>query len=206
MTTHPLDLDGREEAAFRSRFDDGLADLLIGLAVLAMGATLGTELGGMAGVWGALVVPLWLPLHKAITEPRLGYVEFGPGRRAKMRRKQLVLTGALGTTVLAGLLLWYLSAKDGAAVREALHGWEGLPFLASLAAVIVVAGVVVHARRALAYGGVLLLGGLLTKDVAAMDPLRLALMIGGAVITATGAALLVRFLRSHPRLEEGTPG
>lgn len=210
--TAPLDLETRlaeeEERAFAARFNDGVGDILIGLVILAMGASLGTEMGGMAGMWGAIVVPLWFPLHRAVSDPRLGYVEFGPGRRAKVRRKKMFLSLALGLTMLGGIALFMLSdtgagGGSGAAMdNESARRWAGLPFFGAIALLLTVLGAMLGARRAYAYAGLLMGFGVMTRDAVGIDPLNLTLLLSGSCITLCGLWILVRFLRTHPRLED----
>jgi hypothetical protein len=206
MTTS-IDLETRlasdEEAAFRSRFDDGIGDLLIGLVVLAMGFTVGTDSAGMVGVWSAMVIPLWFPLHKAVSNPRLGYVEFGPGRRAKVRRKKILLSLGLGVAMLGGIALYMLriNGEGAGAAGESVRPWAGLPFFGALALLLTVVGAMLKLRRAYLYAGFLMGFGFLTRDAVGIDPLGLSLMLSGGCITLSGLWLLVRFLMTHPRLE-----
>ena len=202
--THPLDLEAREERAFRSRFEDGLADVLLGLVLLAMGATFETEAGGLAGVWFACLVPLWHPLHRKLIEPRLGYVEFGPTRQALQRRKQLVMVLALGLSVLMGLGMWFVMAEGSEGLREAMRPLGPLPFLVALGTLIALAGFMLHLRRGFAYAAAIIGFGMLGH--AWGDALRPGLLAAGALVTVCGAVLLTRFLRTHPVLEEPLDG
>ncbi len=197
------ELETQEERAFRSRFDDGVGDLLIGFVILIMGASVGTEWGGLMGVWGALVVPLWVPLHRAVSNPRLGHVEFGPGRRAKVRKKKIWLSLGLGVTFLGGIAVFMLSTDDPAAAADnASRPWAGLPFLGALALLLTVVGALIQTNRAYLYAGLLMGFGFTTREATGIDPLGLALLLSGACITLSGLSLLVRFLRAHPRLED----
>jgi len=194
-----LDLDSLEESAYQSRFDDGIGDLLLGLAILAMGISFGTEMGGMAGVWAAMIVPMWYPLHRAVSEPRLGYVEFGAGRRAKVRRKKLGMSVMLGVSLLTGLAIY--AFKSGDAPREDMRAYAALPFLGLLAIMIAVASMLLGLRRGYLYSALIIGSGLLILFVADVDPLRPALQLSGALIAVSGIYLLARFVRMHPRVE-----
>lgn len=191
-----LDLDTLEERVFRARFDDGLLDLFLGIFVLGMGLTLGTEYGGMAAIWGAVLFPLWAPLRQKITEPRLGWIEPGPRRKASIRLRFGFMTLALSASALAGVVLWLLHAQQDTNLKESLRALGPTPFHAMLALMIAVGAAMLELKRGFVHAGLVLVlgvaGFLLGGDIGE------GLVAAGVVITIWGAVLMRRFLRDHP--------
>lgn len=193
----PLDLEALEQRAFRSRFDDGLLDLIVGLFLLAMGATMGTEWGGMAGIWAAVLLPQWYVLRKTITEPRVGYVQFGPTRQSLMRRKMLIMTLALGGSVLAGLVMWFLQARKDPALIEMLRPWGPTPFGLMLALMIGIGAALLGIGRGYVYAALIVV--CVTGGHSLGFDLGPTLVVPGVVVTLWGAVLLRRFIVANPK-------
>ena len=200
-----LDLDALEDRAYRDQFQDGLPDLILGLFLGAFSASFLLDAGGMGGIWGAVLIPLWLPLHRRLAEGRTGYVEFGPGRRAKVRRKQLFMTLALGMSVLAGLGMWAYHALGG---PEGFGDWlrplGPLPLAFSLTALIVVGAALLQLRRGFAYAALVLGFSIIGHLVG--DAMFVGLLAAAVVVTAWGVVVLLRFLREHPVVDAGGAG
>ncbi|MHC4846735.1 MAG: hypothetical protein ACYTCU_11330 [Planctomycetota bacterium] len=194
--TDPMDLDALEEQAFRSRYDNGLIDVFLGLFVLLFGLSISTEFGGLTAVWGAVCVSLYFPIQKSITEPRLGYAEFGPGRKAKMRQKHLLMSVALGVSMLGGVAALLMSGDD-AATRETMQKLGPIPFGAMLALMVVIGTVLLSIRRGYLYAA-LIFGAIAGGHLAGVD-LRPSMIASGSVVTVCGVVCLTRFLQKYPR-------
>jgi hypothetical protein len=196
-----LDLQDLEERVFRSRFGDGLIDLFLGVFLLLMGSLLGTEAGGLAGVWGAMLFPMWKPVHDRLIVPRLGYVAFSEERRGKLDRKRLMMALALGVSLLAGVGMWVVSAHKDGRLMELLEPLGPTPFGFMLALMVAVGSRLLSLTRGYLYAAMILVfvaGG----HLAGVD-LGPSLLAAGVVVTVAGAVCLGRFLRSHPVLETG---
>ena len=197
-----LDLQDLEERTFRSRFDDGLLDLIVGLFVLAFGLSLGTSYGGLGGVWAAMLISLWYPLRRSITEPRMGYVEFSKPRQARMRRSMTWMGLALGLSVLAGVGMWVVFAIQDPAFADALRPLGPIPFGVMLGLLLAVGAKLLGIARGYVYAALVLACVTGAHLLGLEDDLRLALIVSGAVITSAGAWRLASFLRDNPRPPE----
>ncbi len=189
-----------EPDLFRSYWDDGLLDLLSGLAVLGIGVGWAAGLGPLAALQPPLWVLLWTPLRRRIVEPRAGYVRFARSRRRRSAR-ELGLTLVLGLTVLSLAVLAAAIVRSGG-VTPLLGSLDaGIPaLLVALPAGL--AGLLTGARRFYAYALVLVAAA----GAAALFPLgpALPLAAAGLVVAGTGAALLTRFLRASRAYQEIT--
>ena len=198
--TKPTDLNDLEERTWRSRFEDGLADVMLGIAILALGAGMHPDLALLGAVGPALAIMLWRPLHRRFVEPRLGYVEFGRKRLDEARRRLLLMTAASAVSVLAGLGLWAAHALGSGGFEAWLRGLGPLPFAFSLAALVAVAARLLRLARGYGYAGLIVL--LAVAAHLAGIGLRVALVGAGAIVLVAGAVVLGRFLGRHPPTAE----
>jgi hypothetical protein len=195
----PLDLHGIEQRAYRSQFDGGLVDLLLGSSLLAFAVCFLAGAGGLGGVWGAVLVPLWVPLHRSLADGRTGYAEFGPGRRAKVRRKNFVLALALGLSVLGAVALFIYKSMGKPEFGDTLRPLGPLPLAVALTAMIVMGSAMLELKRGYAYAGVVL--GLCVFGHVSLDNMWIGLLAAAGVVIVSGVVVLMRFLRDHPRVQ-----
>ena len=111
--TEQIDIKDLEKKAWRSTFQDGFWDIYFGLILSSLGFSwLGSFFGLPETVdvlvtvfsWdiGAMLV-LFLG-KKYITQPRMGLVKFGPGRKKKKKRLALFLGLNVTITIIALIL------------------------------------------------------------------------------------------------------
>jgi len=93
-----LDLKQIERKAFRSTYQDGLWDILLGLIVAAMAITLYHPESGYSVINNvamvliyAVVCSLFWAAKKYITLPRMGQVQFGAARQQKRKALAIIL-------------------------------------------------------------------------------------------------------------------
>ncbi len=203
MSAAVQDLESLEEGLYRSMFDDGLFDTLVGLGVLGMGLVWLSEASAFGGLLPALLVPFWAPLRRRLIEPRVGKAEFRPARRSLERGKQilLILLGVL--TLCVGVALYFKVRSADANIEQFLKTFvPGLP-----AALLGVGAWIIAAlyglRRYFGYGAALFAAGV-TVALAGLEP-GVALSVGGAFPLLVGAVVLARFLRRHPVLPAELP-
>jgi len=182
--------DALESRLFRRYWDDGLLDLFAGVGVVAIGIFWAFDFVALGAVVPAILASLWVPLRRALVEPRAGLVEFSDGRTGRMQR--------LGWgSVVFGLAMLALFVS-----LVVLNGWRpvallssltpGLPaFLLALPSALVGWGL--GLPRFHAYAAILCIGGLVVA-LADTRP-ELAMLAGGIVVLASGAWRLQRFLR-----------
>ena len=82
-----LDIDGIERRAYLAYNEDGLLDILTGFMMAFIGYYVLSEVDIPFAPFLAIFGPaVWASLKKAVTEPRIGRVKFGPGRRSRQQK------------------------------------------------------------------------------------------------------------------------
>jgi len=187
-----------EGSLFRHYWDDGLVDLLFGLAVLVTGIAWETSLGALSALHVPLWIVLWSPLRRRIVEPHAGFVEFSRARRTR-NAHALAWTAALGIGSLA------LYATAAFVIPRWIDG-PVLPLLvAGLPAMLVAVGavlasVLLSTWRFAAYALALALAAAITV-LWSLGP-SMPLVAGGLVAAISGATLLTRFIRASRAYED----
>lgn len=177
-----------ERHAFRSFWNDGLLDLMLGLVVLVVGLSWWQGVPVYGALFPAVCVSLWQPLRRRLVEPRMGWVEFSGPRELRWRGFRMGLAAFfLGTAVLgAVVVLTATGASPGA------RTWIAAMPLVLLAVPAALFALFTACRRFLLYAALLLLVGAVAV-VTRQDP-HTAMITAGLVITLSGAVLLARFL------------
>jgi hypothetical protein len=199
--TSNQDLRNLEQQTYRYSYSDGIVDIYIGISLLWIGVAWIwlPDTAGVAGVLPAIFITPMLLGRKRFSEKRIGYVKWTEPRR-QWEHRGLVGAVVLGTAFLLLGVGAYMFAIDSAANVDALGnlapgliGWLlgmvaiGLAFLMS-------------ARRMLAYGMVLIAGGIWTAQENASP--GWPLLVAGTVVTVTGTAMLIRFIRNNPVVDQ----
>ncbi len=188
-----------EDELFRSYWDDGLLDLLSGLAVLLTGLAWMSPLGPFATLAAPLWIVLWVPLRSRIVEPQAGFVRFSRSRRQRTRAGLwTTFAGGLGALLLLALFVFVM--RDRSLALPVQHLDQGLPAII-VAVVASITALLTGARRFFLYAALLLVaaGGTALIDGGPELPLAVA----GLGATITGAGLLGRFLKESRRFTEG---
>lgn len=192
-------LDERQRRVYMSYHEDGLLDLLVGLALLLAGIYALVDLGMPLGAaWVVLWLPIWLSAKKSITARRVPDVEVsgeqydGLWRAAGFSIAAIVLLVFAGLTVLWGRNAGFISKQFVTALAEHLTLVLGLFATLLLGVAAWLSGLdrlyAYALVTALASVGAFLLGA----------PLALAVTVVAACVTVSGAVLLFRFMRTHP--------
>jgi len=200
------DLKKLEQKAHRESQQDGLAEVALGITLLAWAAFVAFR----GPLTAALVVALlllqprgWESLRARITYPRVGHVTLRP---EKTRR---ILPGVLSYifVILAAMAIAF--AIFGG-LRDSSLWWNWLPFFVGMMLV----GALAHAHSksgsarytvfaVLAAGTGLLLSLL---SFSSPESRLLGYLLGmGSFFAIAGTAVLVRFLRRYPALPEEVP-
>ena len=86
-----FDLDGIERRAYLTYNEDGLLDIMTGFLIAFIGyyvlSKVDVPFAPFLAIFGPVV---WASLKKAVTEPRIGQVKFGPGRRSRQQKAIMV--------------------------------------------------------------------------------------------------------------------
>ena len=197
-----------EKKAYMSYHQDGLLDIIIGLYALAFGLgvvadkVLDFSFGViMPGILIVIVLPIWLQAKRKITMPRIGYVNFGTRGSNKLFALLLGLSVAgLGVFFLFTLTTFQNGRPEWIETILFQYGmiWIGLgaAVIGSLFAY------TMGLKRLHGYG--LLTLALFVSGHFLGVPFEYLLLVMGSVIIASGAVLLVQFIRRYP-LQKGAP-
>jgi hypothetical protein len=196
---HDIRMNERQHPAYMSYHEDGLLDLLLGLAVLLAGIYALADLGMPLGAaWVVLWLPIWLSAKKSITTRRIPGVEISGQRYDGLWRAAAFVIATVVLLVFAGLaILWgrnagFIPTQFVTALAERLPLALGLFGALVLAVAAWLSGLnrlyAYALVTAVAFVGAYLLGA----------PLALAVALVAACVSVWGAVLLVRFLQTHP--------
>ena len=199
--TDNQDLQNLERQTYRDSYSDGIIDIYIGISLLWIGVAWIwlPDVAGLAGVLPAIFIAPMLTGRKRFLQNRIGYVKWTEPRRQWEQRN---LVGALivGTAFLLLGVGVYMFASDSAADRDILGNLAPGLIAWLLAAVAIGLAFLMSAKRMLAYGMVLIAGGIWTAQENASP--GWPLLAAGTVITVTGIAMLIRFIRSNPVVDQ----
>lgn len=195
-----IESKGREQQVYMSYHEDGLLDLLVGLAILLGGLNMLLDWDiSLGALWVVIWLPLWLAAKRSITARRTLAVEVSEEQYADMMRGAVYVVIALVLVVFAGMVvLW--GGNTGKIPAWFLDGLqEYLALVLGLFGAVILSGAawLSGLQRLYAYGlltAVAFVGGYLLNA-----PIVLAVTMMGAVITVWGAVTLARFVRKHPK-------
>ncbi len=199
-----INLQEIEKKAWKSFFQDGIWDIYLGLLLLAfaVGAFMGTlgvndTLRITAYIGVELIAFAWLIIGKRyITIPRLGQVKFSNRRR----KKRLWVSFLLGLSVLAGLIVYYLTARKTATLINA----QTMPIIWAINCIIVFGGMAYFLDFDRLYLIGLLYALTVPFDQYVLTRLSdanlgyLAFGIPALIVLAIGITIFIRFLKQYP--------
>jgi len=205
-----ISLKQAEQRAFTSTFQDGLVDILIGcvLSMFAIGPYLSRRLGDF---WSSAVfVPFWALaglvawlLRRYVVKPRIGVVQFGTWRIARLTRFNVLILALL----LASFALGVVSALGFGRLPE----WV---YLASFPLVMLsafsIAAYFLNFPRLYLYGALTALAPLVGEGLYVYlqaphhgYPITFGYTAGVALLV--GLVKFVQLLRTHPLPAETSP-
>jgi len=86
-----FDLDCIERRAYLTYHEDGLLDVMTGFLMAFIGFYVLSKVDIPFAPFVAIFAPaVWTSLKKVVTEPRIGQVKFGPGRRSRQQKAIMV--------------------------------------------------------------------------------------------------------------------
>jgi hypothetical protein len=196
---HNIGSREREGQAYMSYHEDGLLDLLIGLAVLLAGIYVLVDLDiPLGAVWVVLWPPIWLSAKKSITARRVPDVEISEEQYDGMWRAAGFVIAALVLLVLAVLVvLW--GQSTGNVPEWFLTGLRQYltPVLGLVGAlVLVIAAWLSRLNRLYAYAVLTALAFFGGYRLGVSTALAVTLV--GGFIMLWGAVMLIRFVTTHP--------
>ena len=198
-----IDLKAIERKAYLSYHQDGLLEIFIGFFIAIFGLGMTTGLAYMGGIWAAVGIPIWASVKKAVTLPRMGFVDFGEERKRKVRKEKLFFVLFFTVTLVLGVGMFFLFQGGSVQIREQMHRFPmaplGLIVAVGLASLTYWRGM----RRFLVFAGAVLIAVFAGPALGIPHPVYFALP--GVLMLCSGLVLLFRFLRRYPKPEEGAP-
>ncbi len=199
-----VDLKDLERKIYLSYHQDGLVDIFVGLGLIVIGIILHPILGEhvptVAMVMIMLFVFVYASLKRAITIPRMGYVEFAPKRRTRFAL--LILIIVLITNVP---LLLIIMLTVGQQISPIVFDFVTSFLIVILGffgtGIFVLIGILSEIRRFFGYAVAILI----LFTISHFLFLHFALpMIGvGIIFTIAGFIQLAWFLRKYPKSNKG---
>ena len=193
----PIDLEQLERQAFLSFHQDGLLDLCLGSFLLQLGIiiflfpTFYTGLLSSAVPW----IFIYIGLKKAVTFPRLGYVEFSVARQERNFLVMMLLVAILLAPIV-GMLVGLLVIPNFMPVLQTNY----MLILAACGAVSLwVVAYYTGIRRFFIYG--MLIGLLYGWSHFWLLPLYFALLVTGGFSLLIGLVIVIRFLHRYPKAQ-----
>jgi len=201
MITKDIDLKAIEKKAFISYHQDGLSDIIVGLALLLTGFSLIYDISTLAIIFICVLVPLGTSLRKSIIVPRIGFVKFS---KARLTRKNRLMIIALSATFIVGVFNFIAFGGEQSAWKEFVRNLELVPFGIVAAFIMALVGYLFAIDRLIVYA-LLTAGSFVAFHLLGIPPPTNFFLLG-IVILATGVILLLSFLRKYPLQKLGEAG
>jgi len=198
-----ISLKEAERRAFSTTFQDGLWDIYIGCFALmfAIAPLLSRSLGDFLSaaaflpLFGFVLLFIWWAKRNVVA-PRVGTVEFGSWRKARMMKYNLVMLALL----VIALILGALSTVDFGLVS----GWVvAARFSLVMLAILSLLGYFLNSPRFYGYGVLAALSPLAGEWLyvnlkVPHHGLPVTFGLTAGIMILTGVALFVRLIREHP--------
>jgi hypothetical protein len=178
-----------EKDLFSSYWNDGLADILFGFAVLSAG--IGWRIiGPLAVIQMPLWIAIWHPLRRNLVEPHVGFVRFSIAREAGNKRKlKTIFAFGVGLLTLITVSACFIST---ASIGDDSSNWIGAFPSGLIALAMVLAFWLLSVTRLIFYAAAILIAGV--ASVMLNEGPGIALIIGSVVPLLMGLLLWRRFL------------
>jgi hypothetical protein len=178
---------------------DGLLDIGIGLGLLVAGFALIFDVGALAVVYPALIVPIARSAKRNITAPRMHHLDFmpDPDAESKARRIRAAIAAAPALLAAIGILALLMSRPVPERVSGVLRAHALVIFGCMLAVSFGAGAWITAAKRMRRYAEVAVL--FLVCGYWFGMRASVYLMIVGSFVAVHGAVVLSRFIREYPR-------
>lgn len=205
-----ISLKEAERKAYKSTFDDGLWDILLGWYFLSfvfaiyLSPALGDFWSSAATIpiWVLAFLVIWL-VRKYIVKPRIGIVKFGQLRKARLMKFTLVMLVANTIALILGIIA---ALSFGIVPGQVYSILFGMMLLIGFS----IAAYFLDINRFYIYG--LLLGltplvgeWLWSHGYASHHGLPICFGITAGIMILTGLVIFIRLLHNNPIPTEGIP-
>ena len=191
-----------ERKVFKSTIQDGLWDIFIGCFALMFAIAPLLSLGDF---WSsAIFIPFWALvyltirlLRKYVVTPRMGAVELGPSRKARLRRFSIMMLVLNVAALVLGIILWR---------NYDAPGWTNMvPFGLIMLVGFGIAAFLLNFTRLYLYGAMLALSPLVGEWLyrqgrASHHGYPITFGVTVSIIMLVGLVSFIRFLLKHSTL------
>jgi hypothetical protein len=202
-----LDIDGLERKAYYVYNEDGLLDIMTGFLMTFIGYYVLSEVDIPFAPYLAIFGPaVWASLKKAVTEPRIGQVKFGPGRRS--RQQKVIMLFAVAVNVLLVLSFFVRWGPVWGPWQTTLYSYGVIMVGSGVVSLILFT--IGHFNEVLRFKGyaavsvpMFLAGHFLTDPgLDLFQRLAYVLIPLGLLMLANGAVTLWRFVQKYPKITD----
>jgi hypothetical protein len=181
-----------QQRTYQSYHQDGLIDIIIGLAIIGFGLNMALDNAAFLFM-GWLPIVFYVPLKNRLTVPRIGYVKFYASNKIVYG---LVITGLL--VLMVGMFVFFISGPGiiSQEMQDWLRQYYLLLFGGITALCFIAAGLLTKITRLYVYA-LLFLVIFAAGTLLEIHP-AIYVILTGLLIEAVGIWLLVRFLRKYP--------
>ena len=188
------DLKRLREKAYLQYQQDGILEIVIGLAIIGFGLSMLAS-GFLVMSW--LPILMYVPLKMMITVPRFGYVQFDSEQQTRERLTRTFLVGVMTLSLFTGLYFWMALGASSPGV-DAFLGKYVLLALGAFVAIILTGGAyLLGIRRFYVYA--VLTMGILWAGIELGIPESTFVIFLGLVFLVPGMWMLVQFLQRYPK-------
>lgn len=197
-----IQFDDRKEREQRASLcgADGLIDTGIGIGLLLLGFATMLGLGGIAGVYLALLFPIVNASKRIVTMPRMHHLDFHPDPDAGRRigRVRAVVSISMGILIALGVLAFFTSRMIPIPISKWLRANAIVVFGLALTALFALLWWGLAAKRFRAYAALTMVALVFGYWFNA-NPSWFFILLGAGV-GGGGVAVLSRFVRDYPRM------
>lgn len=172
---------------------DGLLDIIVGLALLVFASVMLSKVTAFIGLIGIPSI-LYLPLKNQISVPRLGYIRFKPEQE---QRQRLWLVLLMGVALLIGVGVFSATSGDlPTGLRSVIQSNVPLLFGAVLGSALTGVAFTLKNPRFYLYGAL----GLALVWIAHFIDIQLGIPVALLAVTIelVGIMTLIRFVQKYP--------
>lgn len=185
--------DNLQKRLYATYHQDGILDLLIGLALLLWPVALVLDQFWILGMT-ALIMSMYIPMKNSLSVPRMGYIRF---ESKQVQSRQLRITLLIGMVTFAGaIVLYILLGNVPTDIITAVRDNIILIFGAVFGLVFVGLAYFLNNSRFYLYAVLAVI--MIWASHFLHIRLDGTLLLLGVSITAIGAYILIQFLRTHP--------
>ena len=186
-----------EKTTFISYHEDGLVDIGLGFVVLMFGITIFADIFWIGAMAAVLYLPFYTLAKRSITDPRIGYVKFGPHSKSALSIMIFLLLGITFFATGFTFFIWF------DIIPSSVFEFIELNFLIILA---IIGGLICtfmaftsKIKRFYLYSVIIF--AVFSVSQLLLIPLNFSLIFLGCIILLVGFITLILFIRRYPKIK-----